>query len=95
MPTKPAKVTVKSGTGTKKSTAKPAASRSAGGRAKKDAVMELTHSFENETPGTFRFGEDADKDDQAVPTVYIKKDKAVEVFGKQPKGIKVTITPVF
>lgn len=91
MPTAPKKVTVKKGA----AKTKPAATKSTGGRAKKDAEFSNTYSFDNETPGTFRFGEDADKDDLTVPTIYVRKDKALELFGKQPKGLTVTITPIF
>jgi hypothetical protein len=52
--------------------------------------IETTFSFEKETPGTVRYKEDAEKDQQVVGTLYLKK-AAAEALGK-PESISVVIS---
>lgn len=49
-----------------------------------------------DTPGTHRFQVPKDKrKDVLANTLYISKEQTQKAFGKVPKGIKVTIEPVF
>jgi hypothetical protein len=53
----------------------------------------LRFDLERETPGAIRFTEQGD--DKLVGTLYTRKDKTKALFGKTPKGYKVTVEPIF
>lgn len=77
-------------TGTRRtSTPKPAAAP------KTQKSVTLTFDHEKDTPGTFRYAEQGEKDALLVGTLYTKKAATLALFGKQPKGYKVTIEPIF
>jgi hypothetical protein len=53
----------------------------------------LRFDLERETPGAIRFTEQGD--DKLVGTLYTRKDKTKALFGKTPKGYKLTVEPIF
>ena len=52
--------------------------------------FELVFKLEKETPGTFRFKEQAPKDKIVVGALYVKK---TALAGTPPQGLVVTIKP--
>lgn len=83
-----AKPTVKSASKTSARTAKPTTPKT-------QKSVTLTFDHEKDTPGTFRYAEQGEKDALLVGTLYTKKAATLALFGKQPKGYKVTIEPIF
>ena len=51
-------------------------------------MFETTFTLEKETPGTYRYREDGDKDDHKIGALYVKKGA---VSGKAPQSITVVI----
>ena len=51
-------------------------------------MFETTFTLERETPGTFRYKEDGDKEDHKIGALYIKK---ATVSGKAPQQVTVIV----
>lgn len=79
---------------TKPQVKKPTTAAKPASKGKTTPVV-ILFDYEKDTPGTFRFSEQGEKDEQLLVTAYLKKARTTELFGKQPKGLEVTIKPIF
>ena len=80
-------------TTTAKKTAKAPAKKATASKTKTAATkaptsVEVVFDFERETPGTYRFKEQGEKDTHAIGTLYVKKSA---LGAKAPSTITVTI----